>query len=141
MKRSPFTAASKTSFGLPITIIRGDNNIIPASGLKVDPLPIRHYPKRPPPTRAWTPCYTHLTLKSQNLALAQWRPGLGPAYAMALFEKWLFHEHVAWIVALGAEIIILNCIMVYRNRSFTNGFPVQYEDKLLPVVQTLDLNA
>jgi hypothetical protein len=62
------------------------------------------------------------------------------AYAMALLEKWLFHGPVAWIVAVGAEIIILNCIMVNRNRSFTNGLPVQYEDKPLPVVQTLGLN-
>jgi hypothetical protein len=60
---------------------------------------------------------------------------------MALLEKRLFHEHVAWIVALGAEIIILNCIMVFRNRSFTNGLGVQYEDKPLPIVQTLNLNA
>jgi len=63
------------------------------------------------------------------------------AYAMALLEKWLFQEPIGWMVAMGAELVILNRIMVYRNRSFTDGFGVQYEDKPLPTVQTLDLNA
>jgi hypothetical protein len=63
------------------------------------------------------------------------------AYAMALLEKWLFQEPIVWIVALGAEIIVLNRLMVYRNRSFTHGLGVQYEETPLPVVQTLDLNA
>ena len=63
------------------------------------------------------------------------------AYAMALIEKWLFQEPIVWIVALGAEIIILIYIVTIRNRSFANGLGVQYEDKPLPVVQTLGLNA
>jgi hypothetical protein len=41
MKLTPFTASSKASFGLQITIIDGDNKIIPASGLMVDPPPIK----------------------------------------------------------------------------------------------------
>jgi hypothetical protein len=40
MELTPFSAALKTSFGLYITIIHGDNKIIPASGLIIDPLPI-----------------------------------------------------------------------------------------------------
>lgn len=63
------------------------------------------------------------------------------AYAMALLEKRLFQEPTVWIVALGVELVILNRIMVHRNRSFTSGLGVQYEDKPLPAVQTLDLNA
>jgi hypothetical protein len=63
------------------------------------------------------------------------------AYALALLEKWMFHEYAAWILALGVEFVILHRIMIQRNRSFTNGLGVQYEDKPLPVVQTLDLSA
>jgi hypothetical protein len=62
------------------------------------------------------------------------------AYAMALLEKWMFHEPVAWVVALGVEIVVLSCIMVLRDRSFTNDLGVQYEDTPLPTVQTLNLN-
>jgi hypothetical protein len=63
------------------------------------------------------------------------------AYAMALLEKRLFQEPRVWIVAVAVELVVLNRIMVYRNRSFTNGLGVQYEDKPLPTVQTLGLNA
>jgi hypothetical protein len=45
------------------------------------------------------------------------------------------------LVDLGAEAVVLNHIMVRRNRSLTNRSRIQDEDKLLPVVRTLDLNA
>ena len=63
------------------------------------------------------------------------------AYAMALLEKRLFQEPTVWIAALGIELVILNRIIVHRNRSFASGLGVQYEDMTLPTVQTLDLNA
>jgi hypothetical protein len=62
------------------------------------------------------------------------------AYAMALLEKRLFQEPTVWIVAVAVELVVLNRIIVYRNRSFTNGLGIQYEDKPLPTVQILDLN-
>lgn len=65
------------------------------------------------------------------------------AYARAALgnEKRTFQEHVVWIAALGAEIIILNRIMVHRKHAFANSPGIEYEDKPLPAVQTLDLNA
>jgi hypothetical protein len=72
MKLTPFTASSKTSFGLHITIIHRDNKIIPTSGLMVNPLPIRRCPKYRAPTRAWTPCDAHLRSKSQRGTAEQW---------------------------------------------------------------------
>jgi hypothetical protein len=63
------------------------------------------------------------------------------AYSMASLEVWMFHAPVAWIVVLAIEIIVLNRIMVGRKRSLADGPGVEYEDKPVPAVQTLDLNA
>ncbi len=63
------------------------------------------------------------------------------AYSMASLERWMFHEPVAWIAAVGAEVLILNRIVFYRNRSFANGFFFQDEEDPLLAVQSLNLNA
>ncbi len=63
------------------------------------------------------------------------------AYSMASLERWMFHEPIAWIAAVGAEVLILNRIIALRNRSFARGFSFQYEDDPLPAVQSLNLSA
>ncbi len=45
-----------------------------------------------------------------------------------------------WAVAVAAGLVILNRIVARRNRSFANGLAVEFENKPLPTVQTLDLN-
>jgi hypothetical protein len=61
--------------------------------------------------------------------------------SLASLEKWVFQERAVWAVAVVAEIVILGSIVVHRNHSFANGLGVEFEDKPLPAVQTLDLNA
>jgi hypothetical protein len=61
--------------------------------------------------------------------------------SLASLEKWVFEEHAAWAVAVVAGIIILSSIVTHRNRSFASGLAVEFENKPLPTVQTLDLNA
>jgi hypothetical protein len=63
------------------------------------------------------------------------------AYSMASLETWMFRAPVEWAVAIVVEIIILSSIISHRNHSFANGAGVEFEDKPLPAVQTLDLNA
>jgi hypothetical protein len=63
------------------------------------------------------------------------------AYSMASLEEWMFHVPVAWIVVLGMEAVILNRLMAHRKRALAAGQGVEYEDRPVPAVQTLDLNA
>ncbi|HEX5411051.1 MAG TPA: hypothetical protein VFZ27_04245 [Terriglobia bacterium] len=63
------------------------------------------------------------------------------AYSMASLEAWMFHVPVAWIVVLGIEGVILNRLMAHRKRALSAGQGVEYEDRPIPAVQTLDLNA
>jgi len=62
-------------------------------------------------------------------------------YSMASLEEWMFHVPMAWIVVLGIEAVILNWLMAHRNRALATGQGVEYEDRPVPAVQTLDLNA
>lgn len=63
------------------------------------------------------------------------------SYSMAALEEWMFHVPMAWIVVLGAEAVILNRLMAHRTRALATGQGVEYEDRPIPAVQTLDLNA
>lgn len=62
-------------------------------------------------------------------------------YAMALFRPRIFHERILWAVALVAEAVALNRLIARRNRSFTDGLGVDFEDRPPPVIQSLDLKA
>jgi len=79
-----------------------------------------------------------------SLPLAGW--GIWLAFvlyvlSLASLEKWVFEEHAVWAVAVVAEIAILSSFIIHRSRSFASGPAVEFEDKRLPTVQTLDLNA
>jgi hypothetical protein len=62
-------------------------------------------------------------------------------FSMASLQQWVFQKPLMWAVAVAAGLGILNRIVARRNRSFANGLAVEFEDKPLPAVQTLDLNA
>lgn len=62
-------------------------------------------------------------------------------YTVALFGPQIFHERILWAVALAAEAVALNRLIARRDRSFADGFGVDFEDKPEPVIQSLDLNA
>jgi hypothetical protein len=61
------------------------------------------------------------------------------AYSMASLETWMFKEPGAWAVAIAIEVFALVQAIIYRNRLFTR-LEVEFEDKPVPAVQTLDLN-
>ena len=63
------------------------------------------------------------------------------AYAMAFAEKRMFHEPAASAGALVVELAVLIAIIVHRKRPSYQNPGIEYEDKPLPAVQTLDLNA
>jgi hypothetical protein len=63
------------------------------------------------------------------------------AYSMASLEEWMFHVPVVWIVVLGIELVVLNRLMARRKRALAAGQGVEYEDRPIPAVQTLGLNA
>ena len=62
-------------------------------------------------------------------------------FSMASLQGWVFQKPPVWVAAVAAEIVILIGIVIHRNRSFANSLGVEFEDKPLPAVQTLDLNA
>jgi hypothetical protein len=62
-------------------------------------------------------------------------------FSMASLQKWVFQKPLMWALAVAAGLIILNRIVAHRNHSFANGAGVEFEDKPLPAVQTLGLNA
>lgn len=62
-------------------------------------------------------------------------------YTTALFGPRIFHERILWAVALAAEAVALNRLIARRNRSFADGFGVDFEGKPEPLIQSLDLNA
>ncbi|HEV2245547.1 MAG TPA: hypothetical protein VGW37_02740 [Terriglobia bacterium] len=63
------------------------------------------------------------------------------AYSMASLEQWMLQAPLAWVIALAIEAVVLNRVMARRNRALTTGQGVEYEDRPVPAVQTLDLNA
>jgi hypothetical protein len=63
------------------------------------------------------------------------------AYSMASLEVWMFHVPMAWIFVLAIEVVLLNRVMSRRKRSLAAGPGIEYEDRPIPAVQTLDLNA
>lgn len=74
------------------------------------------------------------------LGLVYWLAFTFYAYSMASLEKWMFHKPLIWVVAFGAEALILERIIALRNRFFANGFAFQYEDIPLVAIQSLHLN-
>jgi hypothetical protein len=62
-------------------------------------------------------------------------------FSMASLQEWVFEKPLVWAVAVAAALVILNRIVTHRNRSFADGVGVEFEDRPLPAVQTLDLNA
>ncbi|HET7099801.1 MAG TPA: hypothetical protein VFJ52_01515, partial [Terriglobia bacterium] len=62
-------------------------------------------------------------------------------FSMASLQEWAFQKPLMWAVAVATGLVILNRIITHRNRSFTTGLAVEFENKPLPAVQTLDLNA
>jgi hypothetical protein len=63
------------------------------------------------------------------------------AYSTAALEAWMYHEPVAWTIAIAGGAVILQRLAARRNRSLNEGLNIEYEDLPSPAVQSLGLNA
>ncbi len=99
--------------------------------------PLLYSERKIPFTCAYLPGKTTLPIADRVawLALALY------IFSMASLQEWAFQKPLMWAVAVAAGLVILNRIVARRNRSFANGPGVEFENKPLPTVQTLDLNA
>ncbi len=62
------------------------------------------------------------------------------AYSAASLERWMLHHPAAWIIAVAADIVVLQRLIARRNRALARGFSFEYEDPPWPAVQSLGLN-